>query len=53
VPSLSAVQIGAIRQFIIGFGFIIVLQNWPRGLFPEPLRKYKPRAAPAGEEKVE
>jgi branched-chain amino acid transport system permease protein len=42
VPSLSAVQVGAIRQIIIGVGFIVVLQNWPRGLFPEPLRKYPP-----------
>lgn len=41
VPSLSAVQIGAIRQLIIGVGFIVVLQNWPRGMFPEPLRAYR------------
>jgi branched-chain amino acid transport system permease protein len=46
VPSLSAVQVGAIRQLIIGVGFIVVLQNWPRGIFPEPLRKY---TAPADE----
>lgn len=44
VPSLSAVQIGAIRQLIIGIGFILVLQNWPRGLIPEPLRRYQPPA---------
>jgi branched-chain amino acid transport system permease protein len=42
VPSLSAVQIGAIRQLIIGIGFIVVLQNWPRGMIPEPLRRYQP-----------
>ena len=48
VPSLSAVQIGALRQIIIGGGFILVLQKYPRGLFPEPLRKYmRPAAAPA------
>ncbi len=48
VPSLSAVQIGALRQIIIGAGFIIVLQKRPHGLFPEPLRKYKrPIATPA------
>lgn len=40
-PSLSAVQVGAIRQLIIGVGFIVVLQNWPRGMFPEPLRAYR------------
>lgn len=45
-PSLSAVQVGAIRQLIIGVGFIVVLQNWPRGMFPEPLRAYP---APEGE----
>jgi branched-chain amino acid transport system permease protein len=39
-PSLSAVQIGALRQIIIGGGFIIVLQRRPRGIFPEPLRRY-------------
>lgn len=41
VPSLSAVQIGALRQIVIGAGFILVLQYRPRGVFPEPLRKYK------------
>jgi hypothetical protein len=42
------VQIGALRQIIIGAGFIIVLQVRPRGLFPEPLRTYKrPAAGPA------
>ncbi|MFA6265122.1 MAG: branched-chain amino acid ABC transporter permease [Pseudolabrys sp.] len=40
-PSLSAVQVGAIRQLIIGVGFIVVLQKWPRGMFPEPLRAYR------------
>jgi branched-chain amino acid transport system permease protein len=38
VPGLTAVQIGALRQLIIGVGFIVVLQTRPRGLFPEPLR---------------
>jgi branched-chain amino acid transport system permease protein len=41
IPGLSAVQIGAIRQLIIGVGFIVVVQNWPRGVFPEPLKKYR------------
>jgi branched-chain amino acid transport system permease protein len=41
MPMLSAVQIGAIRQLIIGIGFIVVLQKRPRGLFPEPKRVYK------------
>lgn len=42
IPGLSAVQVSAIRQIIIGVGFIVVLQNWPRGIFPEPLRRYAP-----------
>jgi len=40
-PSLSAVQVGALRQIIIGAGFIIVLQKRPYGLFREPLRRYR------------
>ena len=47
-PALSAVQVGAIRQLIIGVGFIVVLQNWPRGMFPEPLPKHAaPSVTPA------
>ncbi|MDB5510696.1 MAG: livM [Enterovirga sp.] len=45
VPGLSAVQIGALRQLVIGVGFIVVLQNWPRGLFPEPHRRYPAKDA--------
>lgn len=41
IPSLSAVQIGAIRQLIIGTGFIVVLQKRPRGLLPEPKKIYE------------
>lgn len=52
VPSLSAVQVGAIRQLIIGIGFIVVLQNWPRGMLPEPLRRYPaPSDDPADQRK--
>lgn len=40
-PSLSAVQVGALRQIIIGAGFILVLQKRPHGLFREPLRRYR------------
>jgi len=52
VPSLSAVQVGAIRQLIIGVGFLVVLQNWPRGLFPEAVPKYAPPAKHSAAKKI-
>jgi branched-chain amino acid transport system permease protein len=43
IPSLSAVQVSAVRALIIGVGFIIVLQLRPEGLFPEPKRTHPDR----------
>ncbi len=45
VHGLDAVQIGALRAFVIGVAFIVVLQKRPHGLLPEPRRIYTDPAA--------
>ncbi|MCO5091323.1 branched-chain amino acid ABC transporter permease [Bosea sp. (in: a-proteobacteria)] len=42
LPGLSAVQIGAGRQFIIGVCFLLVLRFRPRGVLPEARPAYGP-----------
>ena len=45
VPWLSAEQLAALREFLVGLGLLLVLFLRPRGLMPEPL----PRLANARE----
>src|SRR5947208_824684 len=42
VPWLTAEQLAALREFLVGLGLLLVLYLRPRGLIPEPL----PRLAP-------
>ena len=44
VPWLSAEQLAALREFLIGLGLLIVLNSRPRGLLPEPLPKFAAHA---------
>ena len=44
IPWLSAVQLAALREFLVGLGLLLVLMLRPRGLLPEPLPRL---AAPA------
>jgi branched-chain amino acid transport system permease protein len=37
IPWLSAEQLAALREFLVGFGLLLVLFFRPRGLMPEPL----------------
>lgn len=37
IPWLSAEQLAALREFLIGLGLLLVLYLRPRGLMPEPL----------------
>ena len=37
IPWLSAEQLAALREFLIGLGLLLVLSLRPRGLMPEPL----------------
>ena len=37
IPWLSAEQLAALREFLVGFGLLLVLFFRPRGLIPEPL----------------
>src|SRR5437764_3485739 len=39
VPWLSAEQLAALREFLVGLGLLLVLYLRPRGLMPEPLPK--------------
>jgi len=39
IPWLSAEQLAAMREFLIGLGLLLVLYLRPRGLMPEPLPK--------------
>ena len=45
IPWLSAEQLAALREFLVGLGLLLVLFFRPRGLMPEPL----PRLAKAKE----
>ena len=45
IPWLTAEQLAALREFLVGLGLLLVLFFRPRGLMPEPL----PRLAPAKE----
>jgi branched-chain amino acid transport system permease protein len=39
IPWLSAEQLAALREFLVGLGLLLVLFFRPRGLMPEPLPK--------------
>jgi len=39
VPWLSAEQLAALREFVVGLLLLLVLFLRPRGLMPEPLPK--------------
>lgn len=43
VPGISAVQIAALREGLVGLGLLLVMRYRPRGLFPEPLARLAPR----------
>ena len=43
VPWLSAEQLAALREFLVGLGLLLLLLLRPRGLLPEPLPRLIPR----------
>jgi branched-chain amino acid transport system permease protein len=42
VPGLEAVQVAALREFLIGASLILVLRFFPNGLLPERIRVVEP-----------
>jgi branched-chain amino acid transport system permease protein len=40
IPGLAAVQVAAVREFMIALLLILVLRYRPKGLFPERHRQY-------------
>ena len=47
LPWLSAVQIAAMRELLVGLGLLVVLHCRPEGLMPEPLPRLGPRRGAA------
>jgi branched-chain amino acid transport system permease protein len=49
IPWLTAEQLAAFREFLVGFSLLLVLFIRPRGLMPEPLPRYvrSPRSLPS------
>jgi branched-chain amino acid transport system permease protein len=47
IPWLSAVQLAALREFLVGLFLLVVLMLRPAGLLPEPLPRLN--VAPPGE----
>ena len=48
IPWLSAVQLAALREFLVGLFLLAVLTFRPRGLLPEPLPRLAPPASGSG-----
>jgi branched-chain amino acid transport system permease protein len=46
LPGLAAVQVAAVREFLIGAGLLVVLRVRPRGLLPERLPRVAIPATP-------